>query len=729
LQFERPSSSSSDDGTYSFGRFSTSPSSTNYFLNYRLNFKKDTDFSALIGKQLEIAGETYTVLSASTSAATTPKLETTKASASQSVLVSDGVVQVTVGDNTYDIQVLGTSDANTVVVSVNGVSKSATKGATTNINNVDVYVDDVFHFANNQDASGANLLIGAEKIIFQHGSKIKVGTNEDNVDGTWVNFTTSGGKATTMDIYFGAPASSVTDNLKMGSVYTLPTLSKIALHFPGLSEDLTAESRNVLKINPSGDNLLQMTWTDDSGNTNTITWAYKASATGTTFSLADSNGKPIHVVENENVSQDEYVVLDAGDFPHFMQLTSVDSSAASFTLKDVFSGDSVKYELSLTDNGQKTIYIDGQAYQANFGNSNTSVSFSWGDGAGFNDVGDATTVWPTLKGKNGEKLAFINNTGAIINATNGKEIQLPTGAVRINTIMSGSDTYINLTAITDEDGESSACTSTPCVDAFNISQAATVGTTFTLGKTATGGVVYNVNASGSTPGSTFTIKLVGSSDETSPISQPGILLFEEKDDSSDRYSVLVTATTETSGSNNVAMPAAPIFTASEDSEQRGTDSTIIDYVDLYGTYAVRTTSGQDTLTIYYPDDQVHAIIGVGEADKTASIGGATGATVDAAVVITSPVAKLDNEINTATLASDLILVGGPCANALVAELAADNTTGIPACDSWTLTEGLIKEVTNAFGSGRKALVVAGTTADDTRSLAAKVMSGTLSYEN
>ena len=150
-------------------------------------------------------------------------------------------------------------------------------------------------------------------------------------------------------------------------------------------------------------------------------------------------------------------------------------------------------------------------------------------------------------------------------------------------------------------------------------------------------------------------------------------------------------------------------------------------MDLYGVYVTRTTSGQDTLTLYYPDDQVHAILGVGDVDGTASVGGSTGTTVNAAVVITSPVAKLDNEIDTTALTSDLILVGGPCANSLVATLAAVNGSDIPACDSWTLTTGLIKEVTDAFDSGQKALVVAGTTADDTRWLASQVMQGTLDY--
>ena len=41
---------------------------------------------------------------------------------------------------------------------------------------------------------------------------------------------------------------------------------------------------------------------------------------------------------------------------------------------------------------------------------------------------------------------------------------------------------------------------------------------------------------------------------------------------------------------------------------------------------------------------------------------------------------------------------------------------------------MIKEYEDAFGSGQKALVIAGVNGDDTRALAARALSGTLDYE-
>ena len=55
----------------------------------------------------------------------------------------------------------------------------------------------------------------------------------------------------------------------------------------------------------------------------------------------------------------------------------------------------------------------------------------------------------------------------------------------------------------------------------------------------------------------------------------------------------------------------------------------------------------------------------------------------------------------------------------------------PACgeaaDLADLSEGVIKEYTDAFGSGQKALVIAGIDGTDTKALATRALAGTMSY--
>ncbi|RLJ09690.1 MAG: hypothetical protein DRP15_02820, partial [Candidatus Aenigmatarchaeota archaeon] len=145
------------------------------------------------------------------------------------------------------------------------------------------------------------------------------------------------------------------------------------------------------------------------------------------------------------------------------------------------------------------------------------------------------------------------------------------------------------------------------------------------------------------------------------------------------------------------------------------------YLDLTG-----DSVGTKKVEIYYPGKRpAYVNVAVG-SDPQVVVSGGTGGTYEKAVKITTPVAKLASEVDTSALTSDLILIGGPCANSLVATLlSAEGIT----CDNWNYTKGIIKEIENAFDSGHKALIVAGTTGSDTRELAAMVMQGTTCYED
>ncbi|MDI6721446.1 MAG: S-layer protein, partial [Candidatus Aenigmarchaeota archaeon] len=287
-----------------------------------------------------------------------------------------------------------------------------------------------------------------------------------------------------------------------------------------------------------------------------------------------------------------------------------------------------------------------------------------------------------------------------------------TGAVSITRWGTDGASWANLTATSQEDGTSSACSATPCV---TINMSAPASTTFTLGKTSTGGTVYNITPAPASGGNlNFSVAGSGSAGAT----QPGILLIEEKDDSSNVYSLHVTGSTETSGSNNVAIPTAPDFTATEDTDTLGSDSNVNRYVDLYGVFAERKTSGQDTLKIWYPDEQLTADIFVLAEDATISTSGASGGTtIKQAVPVRTSISALDTEVTTADRTTkNLILVGGPIVNSLVRELA---TAGKTKDTQWYLDQGpgtvLVDLVANAFQDGKSALVVAGMNADDTRS--------------
>ncbi|HLC22743.1 MAG TPA: S-layer protein, partial [Candidatus Nanoarchaeia archaeon] len=128
----------------------------------------------------------------------------------------------------------------------------------------------------------------------------------------------------------------------------------------------------------------------------------------------------------------------------------------------------------------------------------------------------------------------------------------------------------------------------------------------------------------------------------------------------------------------------------------------------------KSNGASDQLELSVPSDQVKANVVIEGTSTTVSSGGVS--YVPAEV---SPVTKLASEVSSAS-DYQLIVVGGPCANDLAAELFD------VSCDGWSFQEG--EAVLKLVDNGDKvALLVAGTTATDTRR-AAKALAAWETYE-
>jgi hypothetical protein len=719
LDFERPSSTASDNPTYSIGRFSTSPSTTDYLYRVYVTFDKDVNGSTAVGEKITLFGNEYTISSGTSTAftgATTDKL-VLFGGAETKVIGAGETLSTTLGGTAYDVTLVGVASGTQVVVKVGTDQQSITKGTSKKVGGLDVYVDDAYYLSStDQTQNSAKIMLGAEKLTFQYQSKVKIGDTEDNVDGTYVSMTTSAGKLVDLTVYVGAK-SSTNDYIKAGDTYTDPVFKSFSIAFPSVTPGLTDATRSVVEVTPSGDNLLQLSMMDDRGNQKTIYWGYKASATGQTFSLADNSANNIEVMEGANIARDEQFIVDSGDFTHMFKLASASmdaSTSSNVELTDMFSGATTKVTLG-TDN-KETKYIDGQAYYIQNHTTANEMRISWGTGASAGVNGTWTTVYPVLKTKGDAHVALTKPNMTIPLITTGMKIELPTGAFNLT---GGAGGVWTVAAVDREDGSASAL-GTGGLTSFNTTNLDALG--LKLGKTATGGTYYILKGTGAT---SMTISLGSQANNVTSLEQPAVLLVEEKDDAGAQYSVVVAGSTETSGSNYVAIPAAPVFTydSTYTGVAQGTDSTIYEYVDLYGVYAKRTTSGQDTVKLYYPNDQAVANFFVlGEGATTSATGSSAGATVKQAVAVKTPLGKLDSEITSSDKSTkNLILVGGPAVNTLVAELADGAKTKDRA---WYVAQGagtaIIDLVADAFTSGKSALVIAGHSADDTRA-AAKIM--------
>src|SRR3989344_1198259 len=213
IQFEKPSGDSTTNPTYSFGDWTTSPSSLDlvtgagYMYRTSIVFDKEVNGTTAIGEKLTMFGKEFTILSDTTfiggDSSTNNKL-VVSGGAETKVLKAGENVQVTLGGISYDVTMVGTSSATAVVLKVGSDQKTVNKGSTTSVGGLDVFVDDVFQLSTtDQSVNSGKFLLGAQKFILQHGSKVKTGTNEDVIQGTYVNLTVSSGKLASFNVYVG----------------------------------------------------------------------------------------------------------------------------------------------------------------------------------------------------------------------------------------------------------------------------------------------------------------------------------------------------------------------------------------------------------------------------------------------------------------------------------------------------------------------------------------------
>ncbi len=664
------------------------------------------------GKSIQLFGNTYTVGSDSTAT------KLILFGGANTITMAEGEERTLSVDSVdHTAKVIGVSSATQVVLEVDGVSDTFDKGASKTISGskgkVDVYIDNLFFFSKTGTISSAKLSLGSSKLTMENGQRVKVGTQDTPIDGTFVTLVGTPLSQLTVAV---AAQKSQTDHISESLSLTDPVFKSFKVAFGGSVPALTSAERHAITLSAAGDRLGQVTMTDGRGNSKNVVIAYDSDTSTSTVTptLADSNGKAIHVIEGDQVSKNEYVILSQGDFSRMLQVTDInnvaDTAAAdgSVTLTDVFDGSTVKVSLEAGGYTNATnFYLDGQQYFVNASGSGSGARavFTWGTSAAVLNNGSARTVFPQLIGKHGEGIVFLGNQTNLTIPMN-TTIELPGGGV----------------------GTTLATTST----------ALALGNPTTRSQTITAGRLdYIVNFS--TSNATASISYVCGTGVTALSScinlsdgYPAVIVIEEKGKNLAGTEVrdAILAEFTSSGTSTVKMGVSTTVRFSDTSGAASfvalsSNSNKQSAVDRYGTAVTTDSTNQGEVKVWYPDVQAIMAAGIGE-NPTFSSGGA-GGTVDTALKITKPLAKFAAEVNTASLTSDLILVGGPCANSLVATLMANANESV-SCSNWNLSKGLIKEYANAFGSGRKALVVAGTNAADTRALAADVMAGTLSFQ-
>ncbi len=706
------------------------------FYNITIVFAKTLNVSDpnVQGGTLKIADIEYTIGSNSqsgTSGAAADSKLVLLGGAGSTVVDEASSTTVSLAGVEHTIEVSSVASSTTAVIVVDGKLKEVTEGTTYSITGdkgaVDVYVKGVYYAGTGSiGTSQVEMVLGSSKITLLDHSSAKQGTNDETIQGThcYVVGDDSGISKIVVSVA-GEDASS--NYIKAGESKFDPVFGSFKVAFNGMTPALDDAARDTVLIDNSGTQYATTTITDYRGYSKQITFAYNGSSAP---QLNYSSNYAIHVLEGEVVSVNEYFLIapeQESDFGHIMQLTdmtNIDGTDPRFTLKDVLSEATMTYYFS--DDGKKdasafkTFYIDGQTYYAHNVTGTEKMNFTWGDtGAVDGDTGSKTTVFPLIRLKGGEYITYVQNqtlntASQNISKLDGETthiLELPGGDLNISVYNTTSKSCTTLWVNGTSMGNIS-CTTFDMIVEYAAGQI-----NYDVGLYVNGNA--SVEIKWIHPKTTY----IATSNNDNLV---GVMVFQEEDNATVKDAIFAGLDYASTDGLRIDHETGS-RTGVSDGDSRGTNTYISDYLNTYGTQTVVTTGteSQGKVEIKYPDNQGYVTVAFGK-DPTFSTG-SSGGTYESAYKITQPVVLLDNEVSaTSSLAYDLILLGGPCANTLVASLLADD--GI-TCDNWTYNTGIIKEVTNAFSSGKKALIIAGTTADDTRSLAAQVLSGTMSYES
>ena len=663
-----------------------STSSSNPLYNISISFNKALNFTSpnTKGREIALMGKTYTI-SADTDSDTIilygAAVEDTWSAGEEKVITIDG--------NQYTIKVLGVTSGTTdvVTVSVNGAVEDINEGSSMKVGGLSIYAKRVSAYTAPEATGSATLQIGSQKLTLEDGTEVMVGDANDAIDGTLVSFTGTPESLSGIDIAIYAPDSD-NDYVSTDKEFTDPVFGNFKVIVGSVNPDLTADTKEQIKLTTAGDDTVKITFTDYKGNTQSIEFAHH---NGTTFNLADDNGRDIHVVEGESVYKYEYVLFGKEDYGHLVQITNIRNSTGTandyITMKDVMDPSTVYRVESWSSEGTGSIVIDGKTYTITFVDDGTNPYMTIDDPQG--SAGDKV-IYPTIRTSKGADLAFVANATFSLSGMDGKDIILPTGSVDV-TLVNATEGKYNLTS----------------------------GGTTVLLDTGTAGEEVNLTVGQVTYKFATTSTVNQTILNIDGVTTPAILLKEEVDANVEYNAVIVDTEGAGTSTNGVGVNNV-VMTGTSYNDIGTSDDDITENLDYYGTF-VRvdaTDSDQKTATIYYPDNQMTIDVFIAPTTATVTTGTAGVVTYEEVAPIKDNIARLDTdtEVELAKLNKNLILVGGPCANKVVEALANEGKT--LTCSEWLdgthVGEARIQLIEDAFTAGKVALIVAGLNAENTR---------------
>jgi len=622
-----------------------------------------------------------------------------------STVTADGV--------SYTVELVAASDTSATIRVTDSAGNQQTREIdeddSRKVNGLEIAVA----FSDESEATGvvsAEITVGSQKILLENGQNVKVGADEDSLDGTIVSFNGANLGALTKLTFSVFSDDTDEDALVTGGAFADPIFGNFKLYFGGLSSSLDSTDRDMIAVSNSGDDIMTVKMTNHAGDQETVRWAVNSSnGNGAALHLAygDQGNELIRVREGAQLNKSMYVVVGNQDEGYLLRLKTTTNSSSdtqdTIEFEDVFDT-SRTYKASITSEGVGTVTVGGRTYDltytgASTDSSNINVRLNYPDSTGANVV-----VYPTIETEGGAKVSFYEPVTIDLNDYNG----------------AGTDA----TGIMIPDGDDYA--TTVAVALSGTQGGFTVGGTL-LNSTITtsvlanvGNLTYNFTYSGLNTTKIYLLNTAGGVTPAGNIFTPAMLVWEEEEDRTNAFNALVVKLTPQQGTddielNEIMSTSAVASTASGNND--GNDYIALDSDDdlsqLLTTYGTLVTidnpsSGAKTATISYPDDQVQAMLYIGESSSSSSGSSLGGISVT------------DAELSSVS-SKNLVVVGGSCINTVAATLLGSSS---PLCGAdFTAKTGvsagqyLIQSFQSPYASNKVATLVAGYDADGTTNAA------------
>ena len=685
---------SSDDPEYAL---QISTTAANHIYNSTATFSKAVNFSHADseGESINLFGQSFTVGSA-TDGTNLVLLQ----SAEKLSLDSDSPTQdVTIGGNTYTVELVSASDTAATVKVTNSAGSSESKeineAASKKVNGITIAVT-------NADETNlklsASIVAGSEKVTLTSGSEVTTGEDDTVIDGATATFTGGTSAMTKLVVSVVAPESDQ-DAIKAGEAFTDPVFKSFKLDFSGLNIAEDSDTRETISVTTSGDDKMEVKFTEHRGTEKNIMFA--KNTTGTFALYSDDDNSNITVFEKQIIHKNEYVVVGNEDEGYLLKVSTVKNATTGTsndraTFKDVFSSDI--YETTWTADGTGTLSVGGKSFDVTMtGNSNNAsqdynIRLNYPDSSGT----AAAVVYPTIQTSKGARLAFYEPTTINVSSWGGDGVDLTTLK------FPDGDGYTDVTFALPDSGNISVDAGVTNLTTENTGSAVTIGQ-----------LTYNITSMGPTFNSTAKIYL--NDVDGTRIDSPALIIFEEKDDNNNYEALIVKLENGIDADDGIGVDDVQRTWSTDASGWETTmpgDSKIQKSADLWGTIITTDSSDSDqkSAVISYPDEQVYAQIYM--AEESASI--TAGSTTTGTATQLGEVLVKDSEVSSVST-KNLIVVGGSCINSAAASVLGGANCGAAFTESTGVGSGqfLIKGVSDSSITSKLALVVAGYEATDT----------------